>query len=217
MGGEYEHKIFKEHLSQDEVSKFLTFPDEVLILACRKHYAPLVLRLLEEIGFTIFIGFALSLISYLILHYVLFSLAVFASTLVIGSGALIRELVHWYLHLYIVTNKKILEVRYNPLLSELSNSVLLDQIRCTEIDAELHGFISEVLDLGNVSITFDRPTNQKEFILSGIRSPRKIANYLSSSLHSGQSNESEHVWYKEPLSRNGFVFTNSLPYGQPSN
>ncbi len=212
-----ERKIFKEHLSQDEVKKFLTFPDEILILACREHFMPLVLRLLEEASFVILAGFVLSTISYLIFHYVLFSFAILVSTLTMGSGVMIRELVHWYLHLYVITNKKLIEVRYNPLLSELSSSVLLDQIRCTEIDAELHGFISEILDLGNVSITFDRPTNQKEFILRSIRSPRKIANYLSCNLHADQSNESGRVWYKEPLSRNGFVFTNSLPYGQPSN
>ena len=186
--------FLKETLEQDEVIKFLTFPDEKLILAVREHAAELFIRLLQMTTFALLINTLFTGLSYFLLRDVLLSCAIFSVFTLIGSGTIIREVIHWYFHLYIITSRKVIEIKYNPLFSEVSNSVLLDQIRCTEIDAELYGFVSELLDLGNVVITFDRPTHQEEFVIRGIRSPRKIANYLSSHLHTMPDFKSQQIW-----------------------
>lgn len=175
--------FLKERLDQDEVKKFLTFPDEELILAAREHAAQLLMRLFQSTVLIFFADILFTFLSYFIFRDVGFSFATFMVIALMGNALFIREVVHWYFHLYIITTRKIVEVKYNPLFSEISNSVLLDQLRCTEIDAEMYGFVYEFLDLGNVAITFDRPTHQEEFVLKGIRSPRKVANYLSSHLH----------------------------------
>lgn len=210
------NKIFPEQLSQIDVSKFVNLGDEKLILAVREHSAPLIVRLLELASATIVVSIVSAVASYFLTHDIFFSLATFLTSSLLGVGFFIRELVHWYFHLYVITTKKIVEVSYNPLFSELSNSILLDQLRCTEIDAEMHGFISELFDIGNVTITFDRPTHREEFILKGIHSPRKIANHLSSHMHGNTMPTNQEVWYKDPNSnKNGFRFTEdpSIYYG----
>ncbi len=186
--------FLKETLQDNEIINFLTFPDEKLILAVREHAAELFIRLFQMTTFSLLINAIFTGLSYFLLKDIVLSLAVFSVFMLIGSGTFIREVIHWYFHLYIITTKKVIEIKYNPLFSEVSNSVLLDQIRCTEIDAELYGFVSELLDLGNVVITFDRPTHQEEFVIRGIRSPRKIANYLSSHLHTLPDLKSQQIW-----------------------
>lgn len=186
--------FLKERLEQQEVEKFLTFPQEELILASREHAARLLVRLTQISIVAIFLGSIFTIVSFFIFRNIWFSASIFITIGLIGNAFFIREIVHWYFHLYVITTRKIVEVRYSPLFSEISNSVLLDQLRCTEIDAEMYGFVSEVLDLGNVAITFDRPTSQEEFILKGIRSPRKVANYLSSHLHTTTGPTPQQVW-----------------------
>ena len=132
----------------------------------------------------------------------------------------VRDLIHWSLHLYIATSKQIIEVQYTPLLSQAINSVLLDQIRCTEIDVEMYGIIPELIGIGNVEITFDRPTHKELFVIKNIRSPRAIANLLSAQINKSipQSfNQSriqipQPVWYRE-LKTSKYKFLGDNAYG----
>lgn len=206
--------LFPETLSHEDVAKFITFPDEQLILAAREHSGLLLFRLAQVSAGEMLASIGAAVAAYFLSRDIILSIAVLLTLGLVSSGLLIREMVHWYFHVYIVTTKKILEVRYNPLFSELSSSVLLDQLRCTEIDAEMRGFVSELIDLGNVEITFDRPTHQEEFILRNIRSPRKIANHLSAHLHGNkQELDGNHeVWFKN-VHTNKYQFIEPITYG----
>lgn len=189
--------LFQDRLQQENVEKFLTFPNEELILGARKHPIPLILQLFQIFAGTFFAAIIFSVVSFFFFQNFIFSVSVYITSFLLGMGFFIKELTNWYFHFYIITTRRIAEVEYSPLFSELSNSVLLDQLRCTEIDAELHGFISELFDLGDVTITFDRPTHQTDFVLKGVRSPRKVANYLSAHLHNNEQKlESQHVWLR---------------------
>lgn len=209
--------LFPETLTQEDIKKFITLGDEEVIIALREHSIPLLFKLsqLGTIAAIITIGGAIA--TYFLSYDLIFSIAVFLTLGLMSTGLIIRELIHWYFHLYLITTKKIIEVRYNPLFSEISNSVLLEQLRCTEIDAEMHGFISEILDLGNVAITFDRPTHQEQFILKNVRSPRKVANHLSAYLHSDRKKQqidtSQEMWFKNLHTGNRYQFTESTTYG----
>lgn len=187
-------KYLQERLEKKDVEKFLQFPGEELILATREHIGPLAARILDELIIAVPLSIALPVIAYVFLHSVVLSLELLLVAIFITAGLAIRQLVHWYFHLYIVTTRKIAEVSYSPLSSELSNSILLDQLRCTEIDAEMHGVISEVFDIGNVVITFDRPTHQEEFTLRKIRSPRKVADMLSLKLYKETQESPNQIW-----------------------
>ncbi len=94
----------------------------------------------------------------------------------------LRSIIDWYFNVYVVTSRKIIEVSYSPLSSHTINQVLLDQVRCTEIDTKIEGILNDVLDIGNVVITFDRPTHQEEFAFEYVKNPREIEKYLQSTV-----------------------------------
>lgn len=205
--------IFPDRLDTTQLSKFMYFQDEKLILAMREHWLPLGVRILKYSFLTVFISAFAGTTIFYVFHAPLVSLTATFLVFLGGTGVLIRELVHWHFHLYVVTNHKLLEIKYDPLFSEETNSVLLDQIRCTEIDAELHGILSEILNIGNVEITFDRPTHQEIFTLRNIRSPRKVATLLSGELHKNQpKSPQESIWYRNPINKE-FTYLEGNQYG----
>lgn len=62
--------------------------------------------------------------------------------------------------------------------SKVIYEVLLDQVRCTEVDVEGNGLVNEIFNVGTVLITFDRPTNEKIFSIENIKRPRTVAMHL---------------------------------------
>lgn len=205
-------ELFRDRLEEKEVEKFITFPHEEFILATREHYVPLLFRTFQNLSFTFLMSAVVSAIAYFIFRQIGISAAFFFVPFLAGSGIALKEIVHWYLHIYIITTKKLLEVTYSPLMSEAINSVLLDQVRCTEIDADLNGIISEQLNMGNVSITFDRPTHQDNFVIKNVRAPRAISNLLSKELHKNSGFDQQNMWIR----RNGNLsYIGRVPYGQP--
>ncbi len=217
-----EHPFFlQDRLSHEQIDKFLIFEGEELIFACREHWLPLVARLAKQIFLALVLATTISSVIFLVLGSPTLSIAALVLTvLVIGIMAL-QDLIHWSFHLYIATNKQIIEVHYSPLFSQAVNSVLLDQIRCTEIDVDMFGIIPELIGIGNVALTFDRPTHKEEFVIRGIRSPRKIASLLSAQIHQGTTGTvaravrgelAKPLWIKE-LKKNKYRFIGETNYG----
>lgn len=106
----------------------------------------------------------------------------------------------WYFHLYILTNRKILEVWYAPLYSHVMNDVLLDQVNCTQVDFRRSGFLNEMLDMGDVVLTFDRPTHQEEFIFKDVSKSYKLGVFLTRKLldrgSQQQATKIQPIWFK---------------------
>lgn len=113
--------------------------------------------------------------------YFVLSIVALIIVVIIVSALLILQ---WLFNFYIVTNKKIIDLEYAPPLSHNLSTVLLDQVRCTEIDMQKNGVLRELLDIGDVTITFDRPTHQESFVLKGIRHPEQVDLYLGDALTS---------------------------------
>ena len=215
--------VLRDRLSDAQIDKFKLFEDEELIFASREHWMLLVLRLVKQSFLAIVLATLVSSVFLLLLHSVSLAISSFFFMILIVSVISVRDLIHWSFHLYIATTKQIIEVHYNPLLSEAINSVLLDQIRCTEIDVEMYGIIPELLGIGNVEITFDRPTHKEEFVIKGIRSPRTIANLLSAQIHQGipaagvtKGQSTRPLWIKD-MEKNKYVFVGETPYGYTAN
>lgn len=130
-----------------------------------------------------------------------------AMLLILTLGLMAKILVDWYFHLYLVTNRRILEIAYKPFFSQDVNDVLLDQVRCTEIDVKIHGYIHGLMDVGDIIITFDRPTHQQEFILHNIKSPRKNGTLLGHLLNTPKDFSTEQpIWYRDGSGTN-YAFT----------
>lgn len=157
--------FLQDRLNDSQIGKFKLFNDEELIFATREHWLPLTLRVIKQTAVGILTATIVASVFILLLHSASLSLSAFFLIMLIASIVSIRDLIHWSFHLYIATNKQIIEIHYSPLLSEAMNSVLLDQIRCTEIDVAMYGFIPELIGIGNVELTFDRPTHKEEFII----------------------------------------------------
>lgn len=211
--------FLKDRLTGTQIRKFMLFDNEELIFATREHWLPLVVRLIRSGAASLVIASVVAGVLIAFLGSVSLSIGFFFLILLIGGIAAIRDLIHWSFHIYIATSKQIIEVHYSPLLSEAINSVLLDQIRCTEIDVEMYGLIPELLGIGNVELTFDRPTHKEEFIIRDIRSPRKIASLLSGQIHQNPqvvSQQSQLLWTRGD-ENNKYKFIGDSNYGYFAN
>lgn len=99
--------------------------------------------------------------------------------------------------MYILTTRKILEISYNPLSSRIVNDVLLDHVNCTEIDLKTNGFFNELIGMGDIVITFDRPTHQEEFVFRDIEECQDLGKYLTRKLMDRQMQSMIHpIWFR---------------------
>ncbi len=180
-------------LTKEEINHYLSFPEEKLIIAKRKH--PFVL--LGPIILTTFTA----ILAILLLYFV--SVQLFSSPFLFIGLALVviailfvlltKILVDYYFHFYILTNRKILEVKVIPFFQDRIYDVLLDQVRTTEIDVEMPSVIHKFFDMGNVVIEFDRPSHEERFILRNIKDPRSTETILSKELEEMMHNAP--VWF----------------------
>lgn len=178
-------------------SVFLTLAGEELLLVRRKHLWVVVLPILSISIVTIL---ALSLVFYFFLNlYYLPSFFAILSLMLISLALSIitKNVIDWYFHIYIVTNRRMLEICYTPLSSNVMSEVLLDKVNCTEVDLRVDGFFHELFDMGDVVITFDRPTRQEEFTIKDIKDCNQIGKFLTQKLIDHEPRYSgQQIWYK---------------------
>lgn len=205
---------FSVQFSQSGKEHVLTLPDEQLLFASRKH--PFVV-ILPIIGTLLASSFTIGIIFYLssLLRIgMLFGLGINVLILLLAVHIVVKLFIDWYFHIFILTTGKIMELCYKPLYGEKINEVLLDQVRCTEIDAEINGIVNQFLDIGDISFTFDRPTHQQEFIFSNMSSPKAIQHMLSKLLNATKKDVSfsHHlpVWYQGERAKRPFRFIEEI-------
>lgn len=183
---------------------FLTLKSEQLLLVKRRHPFVLIAPIFITCCLAVFfIGCAFLLFQEIIFSPSLF----FVSTLVLISISIsltTKTIVDWYFHMYILTNRKILELQYTPLTSYSVNDIMLDRVNCTEVDLISNGFFNEIIDMGDIVITFDRPTRREEFVLKDIQGSHELATFLTQQLLDGASQASiqlqqqNTIWFKQP-------------------
>ncbi len=181
--------------------RFLSKEREKLLVVTRTHWITILPQMFLLSLFTLLVGgicIVGTVLFALPLPYVLPGLLLL---LLVSSLVGWYTLVSWYYHLYIITTGKILEYRYVPFLSHAINDVLLDQVRCTEIDIAKNGCIAELFDMGTITITFDRPTHQEEFALTSIQHPEKIGMLLSDNLYTTKQENTTTIWHKGARSK----------------
>ncbi len=160
----------------------MTLPGEELILVKRKHWYTFVLPSVTAGILALFSISGLLVLSTILPGYIGILISSMLFTIVIAATFIGNFIIDWYLNLYIITSKKIIEVSYRPLSSRHINEILLDQVKCTEIDTSVDGIINELLDIGDVIITFDRPTHQEEFVLESMSDPKETEVNLENAL-----------------------------------
>jgi hypothetical protein len=183
---------------------FLTLKDEHLLLVKRTHPFMVIMPILFIGALTLFFIST----AFVFFHTFFLSPSLFFVTALllvsIGISVITKVIVDWYFHMYILTNRKILELRYTPLTSYSVNDVMLDRVNCTEIDLRSNGFLNEMIDMGDIHITFDRPTHQEEFILKDIQGSHELTTYLTQQLLDGRqpSMSPQTIWFKQHASSN---------------
>lgn len=182
---------------------FLTLKEEHLLFVKRRHpFVVLIPILIIGLLTLFFISTAFVVFQEFLVSSSLF----FVTTLLlisIGISLVTKTIVDWYFHIYILTTRKILELRYTPLTSYIVNDVMLDRVNCTEIDLASNGFFNELIDMGDILITFDRPTRQEEFVLKDIQGSHALATYLTQQLLDGAPQsatalvQQNTIWFKQ--------------------
>lgn len=209
--------FLNDRLTEPQIETYKLFEDERLIFACREHWLLLLIRLIRTSLLGLIMAAAVGIFFTFIIGDAGLSVAAILLLLLISSMIFVRDLIHWNFHLYIATTRQIIEAHYSPILSQAVNSVLLDQIRCTEIDVTMYGIIPEFTDIGNIEITFDRPTHKEIFAIKSIRAPRQLASLLSAQtrqyfLPSEERQNRQPLWTKE-LKKNKYRFLGETNYG----
>ena len=191
-------------ITQGNWNIFLTLKGEELLLVKRPHPFVLLTPIVIICCLTLFfISSAFVLFQSIFLSTSLF----FVTTLLLISVAIsltTKTIVDWYFHMYILTNRKILELRYTPLTSYIVNDVMLDRVNCTEVDLQSNGFFNELIDMGDICITFDRPTRREEFVLKDIQGSHELATFLTQQLLDGGLSQSAQllqqqntIWFRQ--------------------
>ena len=195
------------------IGGFLSLPGERLLFFQRQHWIVL-LPLVAIVSFAFLASLPIAYVIFVIFFSQIFfflTFTVLASVIVLAFY--IKLFTEWYFHFYVITTKKIMELSYRPLSSDTINDVLLSQVRCTEVDVKTTGFIHELFDIGDIAITFDRPTHhQEEFIFNDIKNPREMGMFLISALDFVMREvASNSVWYKPNApNSNDFKFTDEI-------
>lgn len=171
-----------EMVIKGDWSNFLDLEGEELLFVKRRHIFVLLYPIF--LVSLLLAGFIFG--SYLIFMYIIPSFPLFLITLSLlislASSLMIYAFVYWYFHLYVLTTRKILEVKYTPLFSHVVNDIFLDKVNCTEIDLSSKGFFHELIDMGDLIITFDRPTHQEEFVLQDVKDCDSLGKFLTQKL-----------------------------------
>lgn len=100
---------------------------------------------------------------------------------------------------------------YIPLSSYNVNDVFLEQVKCTEIDIRMRGFIREMLGIGDIAMTFDRPTHDVEFVLSNVTHARQIGSLLTHLLMTPNSSTEPAQWYKSNRDHKFYMIDTIIP------
>jgi hypothetical protein len=187
---------------------FLTLRDEQLLLVKRKHPFVVTSPIVVISCLTIFF---ISSSFFVFQDYFNSSSLFFVTMLLLISIAIsliTKAIIDWYFHVYILTNRKILELCYSPLTSYVVNDVMLDRVCCTEIDLRSNGILNELIDMGDISLTFDRPTHQEEFILKDIQGSHQLGTYLTQQLMDSTPQQAvqQTIWFKQHTAGNNSIF-----------
>lgn len=195
---------------QENFKSFLTQPGEKLLFAQRQHKITLVMPILLAL-FLATLSLGISSVLYFFTSSVSILFICLSLTIVAILIILSRIFTEWFFHFYIITNHKLLEGKYVPFSSNKLNDVLLDRVKITEIDTNTDGIINQLLNIGDVIITFDRPVHQQEITFSRIKHVDKIANILSKQLTDNHIPTSPgEAWYKHKRNPGVMVYTEQI-------
>lgn len=193
----------------DDVKNFLTLEDEKIITCKRQHW----LVIIPPVSLIILTAlFSILLIVFLFIYLLQSFVLLISLTLLISAVTMTlitKTAIDWQHHIYIITNRKIMEIICAPLFSDNINDVFLDQVRTTEVVSKIGSILGEIFNIGDVTIAFDRPSKEEVFILKNISNPQEtsiqISNGLKTVMHEGPQ-----IWFQKGESLNQFKYNEDV-------
>lgn len=192
--------------------RFSSLPsaDDHILIFTRSH----IFYLLEKIVLTVIgvlVMLVLSLVFFLTIYLSpLLLIATCCLLITFGTTMVIRAYIAWYFHFYLVTTRKIVEVCNIPFGNYFMNEILLDRVKCTEVDITSLGIINQLFRIGDVVVTFDRPTKHRDsFVFSNVSNSNTIKELLTDYLiesYSEKINISKNIWYTDDR-RKGTIYS----------
>ncbi len=169
---------------------------EKVLIVKRHHWFILAARIVATM-FVYIVAVAASIAGFIFMTTNLLLLASINIVLfLLASSTLLKIIVDWYCNFYVVTTRRVLELSHKPLFSDRLNNVILNQVKSTEIDVNTNGIINKLLDMGDVTLTFDRPTHHDEFTFSNIENPKAVGLLLCEALDvAKEDREYSPIWY----------------------
>lgn len=171
-------------ISQYFLNRYITLLDEKLIFTRRKSLAAIFLPIFSVILAALLFSLILALIiHYFLASYFLLLIAVDLVIFQIALGLVTKIIIDWYFHVYLITNRKFLDISYKPLFYHRIKDMPLDQVRCLEVVVRKKGILKEILNIGDVVFNLDMLTHHDIFTLVDISNPHKIGVSLGDSLN----------------------------------
>jgi uncharacterized membrane protein YdbT with pleckstrin-like domain len=172
-------------------------PDEEIIFKVRKHWLILF--------FSFFKAFISLIILFIILYLIGFSLVVFylALSIIFGIWFIVTivyafyEWAIWYLDLYVLTDKRIIDIEQKTLFSRQVSESSLERIQ--DVTFETRGFFATFFNYGNIKVE----TAGKETVISldQVSEPDKlqkiIVNQSSEQENKEEENKDEEMFIKK--------------------
>lgn len=157
------------------LKNFLTLPGENLLFAKREHVLILLIPICcVAFLYAIVVGFISIFVNIFFPSPLLVTTQMSLLLLLIIVSLIGKLIADWYFHLYVITNRKILEVSYRPFFYKNISAISLDQVRCIETTVKTHGLLKTLLDIGDVSLRLDMLTHESTFVLSQIATPHRV-------------------------------------------
>lgn len=190
---------------------------EKIFLRRRKHWFVLVHPILYLFLGYIFILTVSFIASYMFpqLRIVALPFAILITILFINI--VVKLIIDWLFHFYVLTDKRILDIQYSPLFKDVINNVILSQVKTTEVSFESKGFVNRFFNIGDVILTFDRPTHEDEFTLADIADPKDIcflmANLLDitrQNFYGAQDMMAKPVWTRTKNDKKHYRITDEI-------
>lgn len=189
-------------IPHDEIKNFITLDDEKVILVQRKHWVlmsgPIIILLLlfglaEIIFFT-------GLVIYLAMPLLFAGLTILFIN--VALSYVVKIIIGWHGHLYIVTTKRIMEVHYVPFSSYHVNDLLLDQMSIAEIEVDVGNIFNELMGKGDVIIHLNQYAHESLFTLRDVDQPRKMELSLTQAFGNIQRAS---TMLRQPIYRRGYI------------
>lgn len=195
-------------MKQTLYTKFITIPGEKIIVVAHEHPYYCVAPIIGIGCVTLLI---VTCISVLLVTFTVLAPLLFPTILLLFCAGLflcIERLTLWYFHFYIITTHKILDIYSSPFRHTV-NDVLLDQVRCTEIDIRMNGIINELFGMGDVLITFDRPTHQETLVLARLAHAKELGMKLGD-VFAERHDTAIPIWHRQKGGGTLFRFTEEI-------